>query len=80
MSKFCSTLYVHRHGGASRDAVAKLRSLPDIVVRGRWAGLSSLRHYEGHGRFQDSLSDVPRPTLTLGREAEKTFRRMFLAK
>eukprot|EP00973_Karenia_brevis_P087257 12098042-Karenia_brevis.AAC.1 len=35
------SLYVLRHGGASRDALMKLRNLAEIQRRGRWSSLDS---------------------------------------
>ena len=49
------TLYLLRHGGASRDVALSLRSLPDVMRRGRWAHIESVRHYEKHGRLQSIL-------------------------
>ena len=40
------SLYRLRHGGASHDAAARLRSIVEIKRRGRWASDTSVRRYE----------------------------------
>lgn len=42
--------YQNQHGGASRDHLKKLRSIPAIQRRGRWASDSSARIYDKPGR------------------------------
>jgi hypothetical protein len=49
-----TTLYCFRHVGPSRDQLLGLRTLVDIQRRGRWNHLSSVKHYEGHGRIQQT--------------------------
>ena len=71
------SLYALRHG-ASRDALEKKRDLVEVQRRGRWAHISSVRHYEGHGRIQNSLNQLPLPTLRQWREGLRTMRRHFL--
>ena len=63
------TAYVLRHGGATRDAVMKLRPMAQILRRGRWAHLESIKHYEKHGRLQMSLHRAGQALVTRGREA-----------
>jgi len=72
------SLYALRHGGASRDVLEKRRDLVEVQRRGRWAHISSVRHYEGHGRVQSSLNSLPLPTLRQGREGLRTMKRIFL--
>ena len=48
--------YQNRHGGASRDHLMKLRSVPAIQRRGRWASDSSARIYDKPGRLQQVLN------------------------
>eukprot|EP00973_Karenia_brevis_P002864 388771-Karenia_brevis.AAC.1 len=67
------SLYVLRHGGASRDALMKLRSLPEIQRRGRWSSLDSVKHYEKHARTQSHLHQIPRSTLDYGLRSRTTF-------
>eukprot|EP00974_Lingulodinium_polyedra_P079346 7685044-Lingulodinium_polyedra.AAC.1 len=62
------SLYVVRHGGASRDAAGKLRDLTAIQKRGRWASLASIRHYERHARVQWILHRMGPTALALARE------------
>ena len=66
------TLYVLRHGGASRDALG-LRDLNAIMRRGRWGHISSIKHYEKHGRLQWILGRVDRAVLVKGRAARTSF-------
>ena len=67
------TLYVLRHGGASRDVGTKARGMLDILRRGRWAHGDSVKHYERHGRLQWILNQVPRETVRAGMTARATF-------
>ena len=48
--------YQLRHGGATRDALLKTRSLAEIMRLGRWGHLESVRHYEKQGRSTQILS------------------------
>ena len=41
-----ASLYRLRHGGASHDAAARLRTIAEIKRRGRWASDRSVRRYE----------------------------------
>ena len=40
------SLYRLRHGGASHDAAARLRTIAEIKRRGRWSSDTSVRRYE----------------------------------
>lgn len=47
-----------RHGGPSRDALEKFRSLEEIQKRGKWGSFRSVCRYEKHGRLHQTLSKV----------------------
>ena len=71
-------LYVMRHGGASRDIAFRLRSLEQVMRRGRWALLTSLKLYEKHARLQDTLHRVPALVVERGKRARRSFATRFL--
>ena len=48
--------YQTRHGGASRDDLMGLRTIPEIRRRGRWASDSSARICDKPGRLQQMSS------------------------
>lgn len=45
-----------RHGGASHDYLAGLRTLQDIQQRGCWASYDSVKRYAKHGRLTKQLN------------------------
>ena len=47
--------YQARHGGASEDKAAGIRSLMEIKKRGRWQAEASVRRYEKHGKLAARL-------------------------
>ena len=55
------SLYRLRHGGASHDAASRLRSIPEIKRRGRWASDASVRRYE-KGTWLQSVEVKVSPT------------------
>ena len=48
-----------RHGGASEDAAAKLRSAAEIQKRGRWAAAASVRRYMKPGTLMRQWNIIP---------------------
>ena len=71
------SLYRLRHGGASHDAAARLRSIAEIKRRGRWASDSSVRRYEKRTWLQSEEVKVS-PTLECkAREIELNLRARF---
>ncbi len=72
-----NTLYVLRHGGASRDVLMRLRPLEEVTRRGRWAQLSSIKHYEKHGRTQWILHRVGQALVQRGHELRASFSTQF---
>ena len=50
--------YQVRHARASADRSPKSHSLEEIMKRGRWAALSSVKRYEKGGRIADQLSKL----------------------
>jgi len=79
MENLVKSLYNLRHGGASRDTLMKLRGLAEVMRRGRWAHLESVRHYEKHGRVTKTLSALPRGLIERGTRAHSTFGLRFRA-
>jgi hypothetical protein len=69
----CETLYVCRHGGASRDVLSRARSLLEVQRRGRWGHMDSVKHYEKHARLQWILHQVGSATALRGRRARQAF-------
>ena len=57
------TAYCLRHGGASEDRAQNTRPLLEVMKRGGWKSLNSLRRYEKHGRLQLVLEKLPRRLL-----------------
>ena len=57
-----ASLYRLRHGGASHDAAARLRTIAEIKRRGRWASDRSVRRYEKRTWLQSEEVKVS-PTL-----------------
>ena len=45
------SVYQIRHGSASTDRLTQQRSMEELMKRGRWRSLSSLRRYEQGGRI-----------------------------
>ena len=54
--QFC--MYQLRHGGASEDALSRRRSLAEIMQRGRWKAMNSLKRYTKPGQVQKMLNDL----------------------
>ncbi|CAE8591600.1 unnamed protein product [Polarella glacialis] len=67
------TSYVLRHGGVSRDIALKLRSLEEAQRRGRWATLTSIKHYEKHGRLQWLLNKIGAAAVARGHDCLRRF-------
>lgn len=78
VSDIVTTLYAFRHVGLSRDQVLKLRSLLEIQRRGRWSFMSSVKHYEGHGRAQQIANQYAAAAIK-GAIARKHFAPIFCA-
>ena len=64
-AKSCANLgilavpYQARHGGPSEDRAARLRSLFEVMKRGRWLSEGSVRRYEKHGKLGERLHRLP---------------------
>ena len=56
-----TALYQLRHGGASEDALSRRRLVPEIMSRGRWAALTSVRRYTKPGLVQKVMRDLTTP-------------------
>ena len=72
------SVYVRRHGGASRDASLKLRPLVDIQRRGRLSQLSSIKHYEKDAQLQWLLHKMRIGVRRKSKMARATFNRRVL--
>ncbi|CAK9105137.1 unnamed protein product [Durusdinium trenchii] len=70
--------YQNRHGGASRDHLLKLRSVPEIQRRGRWASDASARIYGKPGRLQQAMNQFGQKWSKLGEDARQNFPRYYL--
>ena len=51
--------YRFRHGGASHDAVNRLRDLNAIQMRGRWKSPASVRRYQKGARLNQIFGSLP---------------------
>ena len=51
-------LYQLRHGGASHDLAANLRTRAEVMARGRWQTEASVRRYAKIGKIQALLADL----------------------
>ena len=70
--------YQNRHGEASRDHLLKLRSVPEIQRRGRWASDASARIYGKPGRLQQAMNQFGQKWSKLGEDARQNFPRYYL--
>ncbi|CAK0792456.1 unnamed protein product, partial [Prorocentrum cordatum] len=64
--------YQLRHSGPSRDALLGRRALPDIMKRGRWATLSSVKRCERRGVMQKALASSPKELLDFAAAVESS--------
>ncbi len=71
-------LYSLRHGGASHDALAHLRSLPAIKQRGRWKSDTSIRNYEKHAAALREAHRLPPRAVTFARRVESQLTEVML--
>ena len=51
-------IYQVRHGGASEDVVSGSRQLLEVMVRGRWAAVASLKRYAKAGKLQKLVATL----------------------
>lgn len=72
-----TTPYQNRHGGASRDHLLKLRTVPSIQRRGRWAVDSSARIYDKPGRLQQLINQFSTKLQPLGESMRRDFEKFF---
>ena len=70
--------YQNRRGGASRDHLLRLRSVPAIQRRGRWAVGSSARIYDKPGRLQQMVNKHSKKWWDLGEKVRLNFRDFYL--
>jgi len=57
-----TVLYQCRHGGASEDTLARRRTPLEVLSRGRWQAVTSVRRYAKAAQVQKYLDMVPAPT------------------
>ena len=74
-----STPYEERHSGASRDILMKLRTKQEVMDRGHWKAVSSLRNYDKAAKMQQVAVKVGRQTLEYGESVRKDFHTFFHA-
>ena len=63
---FGISAYSLRHGGASHDLLANIRSLVEVKRRGRWASDKSLRRYAKETKLIEVMARVPTMTIDRG--------------
>lgn len=64
-------VYQIRHGSASTDMIKRQRSTEELMKRGRWKCLSSLRRYEQGGRLSQVFGKLTESQQSLALHAEK---------
>ena len=57
-----TVLYQCRHGGASEDTLARRRTPLEVMSRGRWQAVNSVRRYAKAAQIQKYLDLVPLST------------------
>ena len=65
--------YQGRHGGASRDLMTRSRTPAEVVLRGFWANLTSMRTYHKPGRIAQLLKNADQRVLTYGERIRDGF-------
>ena len=65
-------LYGLRHGGASHEMLTGVRSLSELMKRGRWRSEASVKRYEKGGRVNQVLNALPPPLLEKAVQAADT--------
>lgn len=63
--------YQVRHGSASTDMLQKLRSMEELMKRGRWRTLTSLRRYEQGGRLSQVFGKLSKYEQEIAIKAER---------
>ena len=64
-------VYQIRHGSASTDRLTQQRSVEELMKRGRWKSLSSLRRYEQGGRLSQVFGSFSAVQQKAALKAEK---------
>ena len=62
--------YQLRHSGASSDSLSRSRTPEEVMARGRWTTLKSVKRYAKGGALQKMLSRLPREVRHFCQEAE----------
>ena len=69
--------YRLRHGGASCDLWEHHRNLAEIMKRGRWRAMQSVRRYEKGGRLAQLMSALPKDVQQLAQWAAENIEDLF---
>ncbi len=69
--------YEERHSGPSRDILLRLRTKEEVMGRGHWKTLASLRNYEKAARMQKIAQQIGEATLNYGETTRKSFHTFF---
>jgi len=67
------TLYALRHGGASHEALHRVRPLAEIKKRGRWHTDASVARYEKGGRVAQAENRIPPKWQRMGASTSSQF-------
>jgi hypothetical protein len=64
-------MYQLRHGGASSDMLSRKRGAADVMLRGRWRSLSSLRRYAKPGQLAKLLNNMSPEVRKFSQQAHR---------
>lgn len=78
LQKLKLTPHCLRHGGASHDFLAGIRSLQEIQQRGCWACFESVRRYQKHGRISKQLNLLTSTQQSAAKQATLELPRLLL--
>jgi len=67
-------LYQLRHGGAAEDTLSRRRTPMEVMMRGRWATLRSVRRYAKPAQVQKFLATISPGSRRYCAEAEKSLK------
>ena len=64
--------YSMRHAGASHDVLAKVRSIAEVKLRGRWRSDSSLQRYSKPAQSQQMAHELPPEVAAFGKLTQES--------
>ena len=73
-----TAVYGLRHGGASHDTVAQLRTFQEVKERGRWATDASVFRYRKASVAQNELSKIPQAQQAIAAHIAKNVGALFV--